>query len=175
MNRCAVVCHVAFLIVFPFGLPGLAHADGGRLLATERAGPYLVSVFVSPARVTVGPVDLSVFVQASGSKKSSADFAVMVEAAHRETSRHVRQQATTEAATNKLFRSAICDLEVPGVWNLFIIVSDSEGDRYTIPLELTVMDRSGPDSALFYWYSWPVIPVVLFAMHAFLAHRKQLP
>src|SRR5438270_12236899 len=41
----------------------LAHADGGAIVLHERAGAFLVTVFVAPQPAQAGPIDTSVLVQ----------------------------------------------------------------------------------------------------------------
>ena len=85
---------------------------------SERVGGYQVTVFTARRR-SAGPVDVSVFVQDADTGEPAAGVDVTVQAAPRgRPDEAVRGPATAEAATNKLFRSAIFDLPESGWWDI---------------------------------------------------------
>lgn len=150
-----------------------AHADGGRLCASERAGPWQVTVFASPAPLRAGVVDIGVLVLQTASYEIAPDVTVAVDATHAETGRHVREQASTAAATNKLFRSALCDLTVAGRWRVAVTISGPAAGAHEVEFDVDVRSEMPGSWNLAYWIGWPVVPIALFLVHQCLVKRKQ--
>jgi|SRR5579884_1804683 len=167
-NAC-LVYGVGFLLCC---FPSAAHADGGALRLSERHGPYRVSVFTSPTPPRAGPVDVSVLVQDADSGETVSDVTVRVRAApHGRPGAAIHADATTEAATNKLFRAAVCELPEPGAWDVQV---DVDGPRGAAAVRLTVDVAEPPPRwrSLWPWVAWPALAVVLFAVHRALARHR---
>ena len=99
--------------------PSGLRADGGTLRLSERVGGYRVTVFTAPTPLRAGPVDVSVFVQDADTGEPAAGVRVTVQAAPRgRPDGPSARPATAEAATNKLFRSALFELPESGWWEI---------------------------------------------------------
>ena len=105
----------------------LARGDGGTLRFWDRQRPYEIAVFTAPNPFVAGPVDISVLVLdlASGEPVLDAKVRVKVEPLGR-PAEALTHDATTEAATNKLFHAAVFELPESGVWTVEVTI---EGKR----------------------------------------------
>lgn len=170
MHR-AVVLFLLFLTMF--GLHAAARADGGLVRLSEKHGPYRITVFTSPTPLQAGWMDASVFVQdaASGAVASDVEIVIAVAPAGRpEQTQHY--PATREAATNKLFRAARLELPHAGKWELSVIVQ-SPGTKAHAGCLLDVAAPSPTIRGLAWWIAWPLLPLVFFAVHQVLVHRRR--
>jgi hypothetical protein len=152
-----------------------AQADGGTVRVSERVGPYRVSAFTSPVPLRAGPVDVSVLVQDADTGRPIPDVTVTVGVAPRERPKDaVTHSATTEAATNKLFRDALFDLPEVGTWDVVIEVSGPHGPATTrFAVEVSEPLPAIPDLAV--WIGWPAVVVGIFVLHRLLVQRKTAP
>jgi hypothetical protein len=154
--------------------PSSLRADGGTMRLSERAGGYRVTIFTDPTPLRAGPVDVSVFVQDADTGESAAGVRVMVQAALRgRPDEAVRHAATAEAATNKLFRSAIFELPESGWWDIEATV-DGEQGQARVRFDAEAADRPPSWQAMVPWVGWPALAVLLFAVHQTLVRRKAL-
>jgi hypothetical protein len=162
----------AFSILLTLLLPSLLRADGGTLRLSERRGPYRVSVFTSPTPLRAGTVDVSVLVQDADSGDPVPDVRVRVRATPRgRPAETIEAAATSEAATNKLFRAAVFELPEPGVWQLEVVVEGPHGPA-SVRLEVEVDEPPPRWLSLWPWFTWPLLVVVLFGVHRLLARRR---
>ena len=104
-----------------------ASADGGSLRLSGKKGGYQITVFTAPTPFRAGPVDISVLVQdaSTGDLVTQARVIVRMTKSGRPA---LEYPATTEAATNKLFRAAQFELPEPGRWEMQVEV---EGVAWT--------------------------------------------
>ena len=161
----SVLC---ILTVPPSGL----RADGGTLRVSERAGGYRVTVFTDPTPLRAGPVDVSVFVQDADTGEPAAGVRILVQAAPRgRPDEAVRHAATAEAATNKLFRSAVFELPESGWWDIEATVDGGRGPAH-VRFDVEAADRPPSWQAMAPWVGWPALAVLLFAVHQTLVRRK---
>ena len=153
-------------------VPPSALADGGALRLSQRQGPYRVSVFTAPTPLRAGPADVSVLVQGEGGEPLP-EVSVRVRASpHGRPGVPIEHAATTEAATNKLFKSAVFELPAPGEWDLEVIVDGPHGSE-TVRLTVAVEEASPSWPALWPWFGWPALAVVLFGVHCALVRRRR--
>lgn len=162
----ALVCGI--LLTAP-----VARGDGGTVRASERCGPYRVTVFTSPTPLRAGSADVSVLVQDDDSREVIADAAVTVRAVPQGRPRdQVSAAATPEAATNKLLRAAVFDLPAAGTWDVAVAVGGPRGDgvvRFAVEV-----DEPPPAWAdLIGWVGWPALVVAGYAAHRTLVRRKR--
>lgn len=148
MNRTLGLAGLAGLLLLAPLAPALANGGTVRI-SRAPVGRYLVSVFSSPTPLRTGEVDISVLVQDSGDAVVR-DVAVRVEARPIRVSEGgvsaVRETATREAATNKLFQAAKFPVETPGEWEFRIEVGGDEGAGGAVSFraeltEATLLDR----------------------------------
>jgi hypothetical protein len=159
---------LCILIVHPSGL----RADGGAMRLSERVGGYRVTVFTDPTPLRAGPVDFSVFVQDADTGEPAAGVRIMVQAAPRgRPGEAIGHAATAEAATNKLFQSAIFELSEAGWWDIEATV-DGEQGQARLRFDVEAADHPPSWQAMAPWVGWPALAVLLFAVHQSLVRRK---
>ena len=157
-------------LLHPASLSGL-RADGGTLRVSARAGVYRISVFTSPTPFRAGPVDVSVLVQDGRTGEPLPQVNVTVRAAQRNQISPIVQQATREAATNKLFHAAALALPEPGWWEIEIAVEGERGsERIQFALEATEAPPAFQE--LWPWLGWPALVIGLFCIHRGLVYRR---
>jgi hypothetical protein len=146
-------------------------ADGGAIRLSERKGSYRITVFTAPAFLQVGPVDISVLVQDARTDQPAADVRVTIKAERQELpSVSLQHPATSEAATNKLYRAAVFDLPEPGRYAVEVCVEGVAGAA-KVGFELEVAESSPAWFAAWPWVAWPILVVLLFCVHQFLVRR----
>ncbi|MBI2825442.1 MAG: hypothetical protein HYX69_12215 [Planctomycetia bacterium] len=141
-----------------------ARADGGLLRASDRLGPWRVSIFTSPTPLVAGAVDVSVLVQDAETDAVVPDATVTVEAHSDSSGAIVRVPATSAAATNKLFQAARCDLPAAGTWRFSVEVAQG-GNVRCLGFDADVAEPLLPSGELALWIGWPVVPIALFLVH----------
>jgi hypothetical protein len=165
--KTANLAFLALLVPAP-----LLRADGGALRLSERHGPYRISVFTSPTPLRAGTVDVSVLVQDADSGDPLPEVRVLVRATPQgRPAETIEATATSEAATNKLFRAAVFDLPQPGVWQLEVRVEGPHGAA-SVRLEVEADEAPPRWRTLWPWVGWPLLVVVLFGVHRILARRR---
>lgn len=152
-----------------------AFGDGGRICARESFGDCELTVFASPNPPRAGPVDVSVLLQNSQTGTVAADANVTVEL----TSSNpkvppIRAAATSATATNKLFRSALVTLPEAGRWDVRVLCTLPETAAQAVHFSLDVAPPLPPWLAVWPWFAWPVVAIVLFVIHRLLVARRQL-
>jgi hypothetical protein len=148
-------------------------ADGGTVRLSQRQGDYRITVFTTPTPLRAGPVDVSVLVQDARTGQPVPQARVTVRAAPRGRSREaILQPATSEAATNKLFRAAVFELPEPGWWEVEVAV---EGGRAPARarFEVEAAEAAPRWLALWPWLGWPAVAILLFSIHQVLVRRKE--
>jgi hypothetical protein len=154
-------------------LPAAAHADGGSIRLSERAGGYRVTVFTSPTPLRAGPVDVSVFVQDAATGEPVPDARVTVRAAPRGRPGEVLSTlATAQAATNKLYRAALFELPEPGWWEMEVVI---EGGQEPVLVRFDVEAAAPPPRwlALWPWVCWPLLVIAFYGAHRFLVFQRR--
>ncbi len=160
-----------FLLYIPYLVPSLALADGGALRLSEQKGNYQIAVFTAPTPLRAGPVDVSALVQNASTHEPVSDLHVIVKAVRLDRPGVViRRTATNEAATNKLFQAAMLDLTEPGWWHLEVSLDGPLGTT-EVDFDMEAAKPLPKYFALWKWLTWPVLPILLFGAHQFLARR----
>ncbi len=162
-RRSVVIGSLAALLAA--GAATCALADGGAVRAIVRDGGLQISVFTSPAVLVAGEADVSVLVQDAETlaTAASADVEIALVPRGREYAA-LRVAATTGAATNKLFRACHVVLE-PGVYDVEVVAKD--GPRHgCASFEMSVGPPPTGAAAFWPWFTWPVVPILLLAAHA---------
>ena len=171
--RFPVVC--VFVSCFMLHASSVLRADGGALCLLERAGGYQVAVFTSPTPLRAGPVDISVLVQdaSTGEQVPRARVVVRLKP-HDGSALPLEYQATTEAATNKLFHAAKFDLPEPGRWDVEVRIDGPLGSARV----RCGVEASGPLPRwleVWPWVGWPALAILLFCVHQRLVRRRVRP
>ena len=154
------------------GLPNArCWADGGVVRAIERDGPFQISAFTSPNPLVAGPVDISLLVQDADTLAPAEEVLIEVTITPRSrTYAAVTLPATADAATNKLFRACLVDLE-PGWYDVEVICHAAQS-RGKVRFALEVGAAPAQRAVLWPWFTWVVVPVVFFGLHQFLSRKK---
>jgi len=148
-----------------------ARADGGAVRVVEKQHGYQISVFTAPHPLVAGPVDVSILLQDVRTLEPVRNSTVTVIATPRDQpSAVIHCAATSEAATNKLFRAAQFQLPQSGWWDVEVICQTSHDDA-RVQFAMETGTPLGGWLAVWPWFSWPIVPVLLFAMHQWLARR----
>jgi hypothetical protein len=159
------------LISVLLSFPARALADGGSLRLSEERGNYQIAIFTSPTPLRAGPVDISVLVQDAVTHEPVSDVQILVKAARRDRrGAAIRQPATFEAATNKLFQAAAFNLNEPGWWQVEIDLDGPVG-KVQVALDLEASKPLPRYLAMWPWLTWPALPILLFGAHQYLVNR----
>jgi hypothetical protein len=150
-------------------------ADGGTVRLSQRQGDYRITVFTEPTPLRAGPVDVSVLVQDGSTGQLVTDARVTIRAALRgRASEAVHHPATSEAATNKLFRAAAFELPEAGWWEIEIGIDGRFGPS-DVRFDVEVAQAAPVWLALWPFLGWPALVILLFGVHQWLVRRKQRP
>jgi hypothetical protein len=148
--QATVAALLAAVLALSLALASGARANGGQVrVAAERAGPYEVTVFTSPAPLRAGELDVSVLLQRPGSPEIVEDARIAVVVTTAGGATVGRFPATREQATNKLYYAAKFPLEQPGHYRITVEISGPEGSG-AVGFEAAV--EPAPSSA--WWRSW---------------------
>jgi hypothetical protein len=148
-----------------------AWADGGTVRLYQRVGNYRLAVFTSPNPFRAGPVDISVLVQDPATGECTPDADVSVRLHAHGSGRMVEYRASSEAATNKLFRAAVFELPEAGAWDVAVFVRGPQGPA-RVEFQLEAGEALPPWLDLWPWYTWPALAVALFSLHQILTRRR---
>jgi hypothetical protein len=147
-----------------------AIADGGALRLSETSGGYRISVFTAPTPFRAGPVDVSVLVQDASTGEPVTQVPVTIRMS-RSGGPDLEYPATTEAATNKLFRAAQFDLPGAGRWALQVRVEGRQGPAL-IAGEVEAAEPLPRWPEIWPWFAWPALAIALFSVHQILVRRR---
>jgi hypothetical protein len=174
--------------------PRLAKGDGGIIRLREAQGPFSVTVFSSPESVSGGLADVSALIQERKTGKvvldadvsftlSPPDGLAMKQAdvlcSFPTAAMPLRDginnlasvRATREQASNKLLYAAPLELNAPGDWKLYVLVSrgtDTAGFDCLLPVTL----RSGKLTGLWPYLWLPPLVVIAFAVNQWLRRQS---
>jgi hypothetical protein len=168
--RFPVVCVFVLSLILPPS--SFLRADGGTLCLLERVGGYQVAIFTSPTPLRAGPVDVSILVQDASTRERVPGARVVVRLKrHGTTEPALEYEATTEAATNKLFHAAKFDLPESGHWDIEVRVDGSLGPA-RVRCEVEAAGPLPRWLEVWPWVGWPVLAILLFGVHQRLVRRR---
>ncbi len=172
MSRHVLSTFGPLLAVVLFVPAALARADGGTVRLSEDKGSYRITVFTSPTPVRADPVDISVLVQDTKTGELASDVDVTIKIEGRSaTHETLDRRATTEAATNKLYRAATFELSESGLYSVDVSVKGSR-EESRVRFEMEAADSLPSWMTVSPWVCWPVALIGLFAIHQVLVRRK---
>ena len=131
--------------------PPLLQANGGiARIVREPVGGRFVTVYSSPTPLRTGELDISVMVQ--DSSDAILDLPVRVAASLIEPAEgadpvaaridRISLDATRDQATNKLFKAAKFDVDVPGEWDFTVEIEGVGTVGFRAPIvKSTILDR----------------------------------
>jgi hypothetical protein len=164
-----------------------ARADGGAVLAQEKAGPWLVTLFGSPAPLRAGPADLSVMVQdaSTGAPVLAQRVSLKVQAAASPGSeawvppccsmkKNVGVvEATHAAAQNKLLYAANLILPSSGAHDVIVRIGGDSPTSELLTVPVKVEPPAPPLSHYWAWLAAPPLLVVVFGLNQRLRRRER--
>lgn len=157
------VLFLAALAVISFALASSARANGGQVrVASQPAGPYLVTVFTSPVPLRTGVVDVSILLQRQGSPEIVEDARIEVVVTTASGDVVSRWPATREQATNKLYYASEFSLERPGQYWMTVEIDGPDGSGF-VRFVATVEPPASPA----WWRSgwlWGILALLLFPL-----------
>jgi hypothetical protein len=158
-----------FAVLAMWCMAAAAHADGGRLLMRQAAGPFVVSLFATPETLGVGQADLSAMVEERGSVL--LDPEVTVTLTPEDGGAPVVAHLSHAHATNRLLQDAVVELPHAGRWRAVVRVraAGHEADAVT---ELTVASYSARRGTIWTFLLLPVGAVALFGWVQMLKRRR---
>ena len=137
-----------------------------------------------PLRCCAGPIDISVLIQDAQSGRVCTDATIEVELGSLDPPALVlTQTATADAATNKLFKSALFDVPHAGPWKVRVFLRDpqipidsaTEQTPHDVPAAEFELAIAPPLPAWFDlapWLGWPFAAIALFGVHQWLAAKS---
>jgi hypothetical protein len=145
-----------------------SRADGGAVRLSQRRDDYQITVFTTPTPFRAGPVDVSVLVQDARTGRPVQEAEIIVRAMPRGRPEEVlRCAATSEAATNKLFRAAVFEIPEPGWWEVAVVV-EAKGGPIWVRFDVEAAEAAPRWLALWPWLSWPALAILLYGIHQLL-------
>jgi hypothetical protein len=145
---------------------------GGVVQLTEKAGPFIVTVFTEPTPVRAGPAEISVMVQDGSNRRPVLDAEVTLHLRKRRSEEpQIVAKATRQNATNKLMYAADVELPAAGEWQLRVMVhrgavsTQIAGELMAAPPRIALVSLS-PYLALL------SVGFGLFALHRQLRRRR---
>jgi len=143
-----------------------ALADGGTIIARDKAGGLVITAFVSTLRT--GLVDLSVMIQNREGLDPVLDATVELTLTAPD-GREITAVATQSQAQNKLLYAVTVTLDQPGRWTLNMVVS-----RTGISVSTGARLDVAASGAVKYWKYLAIPPafLVLFTLHQWLWRRQ---
>ena len=147
-------------------------ADGGSVALHQLAGPYVVTVFITPVAPRAGPVDVSVLAQDRADGRAAIDVEVFVRL-RSESGMIVAGQATREASRNNLLYSASMNLPEAGRWELEVAIGRGRQGKSATRVLGQVSVAAPRPFLLSYWrsLSLPWVIVTLFVVNQRLKRR----
>jgi hypothetical protein len=147
-----------------------AIADGGSIRLSRKNGGYQITVFTAPTPFRAGAVDISALIQDATTGDPMTPVRVTVRMT-KPGGLALEYPATTDAATNKLFRAAQFELPEPGRWEMQVRVEGLHGIA-VIGGEVEAAKPLPRWAEIWPWIGWPALVVALFSIHQALARRR---
>lgn len=168
MNKRFYQAFTILLWLLLLARPLWAHGGGLLQIATEPAGPFLISVWTSPSRLEAENV-AHVTVGVAGEDEAPVlDAAVFVELASVATGEVWTAVATTAQATNKLFYEADMRLPEDGRYTMTIQVENAQGSG-AVSFAIEILPEGQTN-----WYLFAFIGLgLLLSMGMFRLWEKQ--
>ncbi len=142
-----------------------AHGSGILKIADELAGPYLLSVWISPTDLKAGdPVHVTISVQTTieNSTIPVLDAEILVQLSPVGSSEPILlTPATTEQSVNKLLYESDMTVNEPGNYIINIIVSGSEGEG-TAAFSIEVQPKSTAKWSTFFLIALGLAVIPIF-------------
>jgi hypothetical protein len=148
-------------------------ADGGVIQFRKQSGPFLITLFSTPAPLHAGPADLSVLVESANDRQTLLDAKVTLQLHHsgeHDRSRMLTIEATRAQATNKLLYAALPNLGKQGLWDVRI---DVEEGPLSASAEGEIQVLAPRAALLTDWPYFALVPLLIgfFVLNQYLRRR----
>ena len=148
-----------------------AFPDGGTVQLRKEAGDLLITVFTSPAPLSVGAADISLLLQDRNGLEPVLDANVTLALRADDSDIEFREHPTREQARNKLLYAAPVMLSKPGKWRIVVTVlrNGAEASAHD-----AVEVAPAPDQVASYagYIAFPPVMIALFVVRERLIRRK---
>jgi hypothetical protein len=146
-------------------------ADGGAVQMRQEAGDLVITVFTSPAPLSVGPADISLLLQKRNGLEPVLDANVSIVLLQPSSGIEFHVRPAREQARNKLLYAAPVVFLQPGIWRISVTVRRNGKDTAAVG---TVEVAPPPGRALSYagYFAFPPVMIVLFVVRERLLRRK---
>ena len=149
-----------------------ALADGGIVQLREETGGLVITVFTSPAPLSVGPVDVSLLLQNRNGLEPVLDANVSLAFRAKDSDTEFWARPTREQARNKLLYAAPVMFSKPGKWQITVTVARNGQETHAVGI-LEV--APAPDGSVSYagYLAFPPLMIALFVVRERLIRRRQ--
>ncbi|HCB48063.1 MAG TPA: hypothetical protein DEP47_00715 [Chloroflexi bacterium] len=141
-NTILIVWSILFLIAVLTDPVG-AHTAGKMQLSAAPAGPYKMTVWTSPEPATLDELHIALAVVLAEDASPVLDAEVLVQLIPADGSLVLEEPATTEDSENKFLYEAIFEPATPGLYQVDIQVSGTDGATGNTSFDLEIVDDSG--------------------------------
>ena len=148
-----------------------AFADGGTVQLRKEAGDLVITVFTSPAPLSVGPVDISLLLQSRHGLEPVLDANVSLALREDASSIEFEARPTREQARNKLLYAAPVMFPKPGKWQIRVTVERIGVETAAVGIVEVAPAR---DTAASYsaHIAFPPVMIALFVVRERLIRQK---
>ncbi len=145
-------------------------ADGGAVVFSRQAGPFVVTVFSAPVPLRAGPADISVLLQDVAGRAAVMDADVVLRFSRAGQSA-IAVHANHAAAKNKLLYAVQLDLSA-GDWQLRV---DCAAHHETTTVIGSIHVGNKQPALVQYWPYFVVVPfgLALFALNQWLKATRR--
>ena len=149
-----------------------ALADGGTVQLREEAGGLVITVFTSPAPLSVDPVDISLLLQNRNGLEPVLDANVSLVFRAADSDIEFWARPTREQARNKLLYAAPVMFSKPGKWQITVTVARNGQETHAVGI-LEVAPAPHRTVSYAGYLAFPPLMIVLFVVRERLIRRRQ--
>jgi hypothetical protein len=146
-------------------------ADGGTVQLRKEVGNLAITVFTSPAPLSVGRADISLLIQNRFGLEPVLDADVRVILHGQSSNVDFQVRPTRTQAQNKLLYAAPVIFPKPGNWQIAVVV-DRNGKEAGVAGTLEVAPAPARAAAYAGYIAFPPVMIVLFVIRERLIRRK---
>ena len=149
-----------------------ALADGGAVQLRKEAGDLLITIFTSPAPLSVGPVDISLLLQNRNGFEPVLDASVALVFRAHDSEMEFWARPTREQARNKLLYAAPVMFSKPGKWHVAVTVARNGLETHAVG-SLEVAPATHRTVSYAGCLAFPPLMIVLFVVRERLIRRRK--
>ena len=149
-----------------------AFADGGTVQLRQEAGGLVITVFTSPAPLSVGPVDISLLLQNRNGFEPVLDANVVLVFRANDSDVEFWTRPTRDRARNKLLYAAPVMFSKPGKWQITVTVARNGRETHAVG-SLEVAPAAHRTISYAGYLAFPPLMIVLFVVRERLIRRRK--